>query len=161
MKNVVLAFVLLIPSFTLAAEVDMTLEQLPMHILETAKFALPDATFTTAQLDTDDIIEEGIGAGYEVIGEMNGVAVEVDVRPDGSVEEIEMVIEESAVPAEVMTMYTTMFPGFELVKVESSQRPTRSGFTSMYYEFDGTTADGMAVDIEINAAGTKYLVEPD
>lgn len=92
---------------------------------------------------------------------MNGAAVEVDVRPDGSIEEIEMVVTDADVPAEAMTMFTTMFPGFELVKIESSQRPTRNGFTAMWYEFDGTTADGMAVDIEVNAAGTKYLVEPD
>jgi hypothetical protein len=161
MKNVVLASVLLIPSFTLAAEIDMTLEQLPMHILETAKSALPGATFASAQLDTDDIIDEAIGAGYEVQGEMNGAAVEVDVRPDGSIEEIEMVVTDAEVPAEVMTMFNEMFPGFELVKIESSQRPTRSGFSAMWYEFDGTTADGMAIDLEINAAATKYLVEPD
>ncbi len=144
-----------------AEEIDLTLEQLPAHILETAKSAMPQATFTTAQLDTDDIIEEAIGAGYEVQGEMNGSAIEVDVRPDGSIEEIEMVIEQTAVPAEVMTLFNTHFAGFELVKVESSTRPTRNGFTSMWYEFDGTTADGRAVDVEINAAGTKYLVEPD
>jgi hypothetical protein len=161
MKNVVLASVLVLSSVSLAAEIDMTLEQLPVHILETAKSALPGATFTTAQLDTDDIIDEAIGAGYEVQGEMDGAAVEVDVRPDGSIEEIEMVIEESAVPTEVMAMFNEMFPGFELVKIESSQRPTRSGFSAMWYEFDGTLADGKAVDIEINAAATKYLVEPD
>jgi uncharacterized membrane protein YkoI len=161
MKNVVLASVLVLSSVSLAAEIDMTLEQLPMHILETAKNALPDATFTAAQLDTDDIIEEGIGAGYEVQGEMNGAAVEVDVRPDGSIEEIEMIIAEADVPAEVMEMFTAKFPGFELNKVELSRRPTRSGFTSVWYEFDGVTTDGEAVDVEINAAATKYLVEPD
>jgi hypothetical protein len=161
MTKAVFTCVLIFSTFSLAAEIDMTLEQLPMHVLETAKSALPGATFTTAQLDTDDIIDEAIGAGYEVQGEMSGAAVEVDVRPDGSIEEIEMVIEDSEVPAEVMTMFSTMFPDFELVKIESSQRPTRSGFSAMWYEFDGTTADGMAVDVEINAAATKYLVEPD
>lgn len=68
MKNVVLASVFVLASVSLAAEIDMTLEQLPMHVLETAKSALPGATFATAQLDTDDIIDEAIGAGYEVIG---------------------------------------------------------------------------------------------
>jgi hypothetical protein len=144
-----------------AAEVKLQLSQIPVHILETAKAVLPGATFTAGQLDTDDIIEEGIGAGYEIQGTMGGRAIEVDVRPDGSVEEIEMVIQRSEVPAKVLAMFDKTFPGFQLVKVEKSTRPTRSGFSSIWYEFDGTTREGQAVDVEINEAANKYLVEPD
>ena len=51
------------------------------------------------------------------------------------------------------------FPDFEVESVEKSLRPTRSGLVEVYFEYSGATADGIALDVEIDSAGTQYLVE--
>jgi hypothetical protein len=36
-----------------------------------------------------------------------------------------------------------------------------SSLLEIWYEWDGVTEEGVAVDVEIDSRGTTYLVEPD
>jgi len=139
-----------------AGEADVDLADVPAWVIHTAKVALPAAEFKTAQLDQDDI-----EAVYEVQGTYAGKAAEVDVRADGSVEEIELVIDPKDVPEGPAEKFASIFPKFELVKIEKSIRPTRTGLLETWYEWDGTAEGGDPVDVEVDATGKTYLVEPD
>jgi hypothetical protein len=139
-----------------AGEPDVDLADVPAWVIHTAKVALPKAEFKTAQLDQDDLL-----AIYEVQGTNDGKAVEVDVRPDGSVQEIELVIDAKDVPEAAAAKFASLFPKFELVKIEKSIRPSETGLLSVWYEWDGTPEGGDPVDVEIDSTGSTYLVEPD
>jgi hypothetical protein len=140
----------------LAGEKPLNLEEVPNWVLHTASVTLPSAEFTAAQLDQDEI-----GAVFEIKGTDKGAPAEVDVFPDGSLEEIELVIKTEDVPEAPLQLFNTYFPGFTLTKIEKSIRPTRTGLLEVWYEWDGKMKDGVAVDVEINSRGSTYLVEPD
>ena len=151
------AAVLATASWTQAEEKKIKLEEVPAIVMQTAKAAVPGVTFSEAQIDTDDT--ETI---YELKGTTKeGKKVEVDVYPDGFIEEIEIQIEKSEVPTKVLSFFEKKFPGFKLTKIEKSIRPCRNGLQTIWYEFDGVTSAGEAVDVEIDENATKYLVEPD
>jgi hypothetical protein len=140
-----------------AEERPIKLEEVPPLVMQTAKAAMPGVVFGAAQIDTYDT--ETI---YELKGKLpDGKQVEIDVYPDGFVEEIEIIIEKSDVPGQVMAFFDKRFPGFKVTKIEKSIRPCRNGLKTVWYEFDGITAQGEAVDIEVDENATKYLVEPD
>jgi hypothetical protein len=111
---------------------------------------------TAAQIDEDEI-----HAVFEIQGTYKGAGAEIDVFPDGPLDEIELIIAESEVPAAPRQLFQTYFPDFDLVKVEKSIRPTKTGLLETWYEWDGVTADGVAVDVEVDSRGSTYLVEPD
>lgn len=139
-----------------AGENPVELADVPGPVIHSAEVALPGAEWTEAQLDKDDIL-----AIWEIAGTLDGGEVEVDVRPDGSVEEIEIIIEADAVPAAPAELFASAFPDFETVKIEKSIRPTESGLLETWFEWDGTTADGAVVDVDVESGGKLYVVEPD
>lgn len=156
-KVLCVVLVLACGSWSQAEERKIKLEEVPPIVMQNAKAAVPGVTFTEAQIDTDDT--ETI---YELKGTTkDGKKVEVDVYPDGFIEEIETQIEKSDVPPAVLKLFDAKFPGFKIVKIEKSVRPCRNGLQTVWYEFDGVTSQGEAVDVEIDAKATKYLVEPD
>jgi hypothetical protein len=139
-----------------AGETVVPIANVPAWVLHTANTAAPDAEWTSVELDQDDI-----EAVYELIGTGFGTDIELDVRPDGSLEEIELTIEPAEVPAAAAELFTKSFPGFTTTKIEKSVRPTRTGVLETWFEWDGTTSGGLAVDVEVDATGSMYLVEPD
>ena len=101
----------------LAGEHPVKLEALPAWVLHTAKVALPAATFAQGQLDQDEI-----GAVYEIKGTYKDAPAEVDVFPDGKLEEIELVIKTEDVPEAPLKLFDKHFPKFTLTKIEKSIR---------------------------------------
>jgi hypothetical protein len=140
----------------LAGEKPVDLGGVPEWVLHTARVALPNAKIAGAQIDEDEI-----AAVYEIQGTYKGAGAEIDVFPDGTLDEIELIIKESEVPAAARELFAKYFPNFDLVKVEKSIRPNRTGLLETWYEWDGTTEDGVAVDVEVDSRGSTYLVEPD
>jgi hypothetical protein len=154
MKHILLAaaaFGLAAPAFA-QDEQKITMDQVPAAAMEAAKAQAGSMEFTAVAMDND----EGT-ATYELSGKMeNGMAMEIDVLEDGTIEEIEEQIEMSAVPVAVTTALESNLAGFKPAMAEKS---TRSGNT-VVYEFEGTH-DGKEIDAEINADGSNFKTNDD
>ena len=140
----------------LLGEEELAVGDLPATVLHAALAAMPDAEITAAVVDLDDV-----DAVYELTASSAtyGDAVEIDVRADGTIEEIEIPIEGAEVSAAATELFDLVFGGFEVEAVEKSLRPTRSGLVEVYFEWSGTTPEGIGADVEIDAAGSQFLVE--
>lgn len=133
-------------------ETTIELSAVPAPAMEAAQKAAPRITFETANMDED----EGT-ATYELSGKMSsGMAIEVDVLADGTVEEIEEQIDSGALPTEVKAALDKEMAGFAPTMIEKSTRPDGT----VIYEFEGTH-DGKDIDAEINADGTGYQLSED
>lgn len=135
----------------LAGEQNIDLKEVPPQVLHTADQAAKGIELKTAQVDYDDI---------EAVYEITGEGIEVDVKTNGRLEEIEQVVRPREVSREARRLLRSAFPGFDITKTERSTRPTEVGLLRVFYEFDGKTAAGEELDIEINQRGTAYTVEP-
>lgn len=128
-------------------------------LLHSAKVALKDydgkAQVTGVQLDGDDVI-----AVYEFAGKAaDGTLLEVDILPNGSVEELEIAISKDAVPSAVWNALRTFAPEFEFaddaVLIEKSVRPSAVGLPQIWYEFSGVD-----FDVEIRSDARGIFIEP-
>ena len=132
----------------------LELTQVPPHVLEVAAHYAPEAKWETAGTDFDTQL---MSPEFEIAGKLpNGVAIEVDVSPEGNLHEIETAIEAAAVPEPVMKLLGVYLPGFTPTLIELSVRPNNVTF----YEFEGTV-NGREVDVEVNAAGTEIIIADD
>ncbi len=131
-------------SAALAAK-DIALEETPPEVLETAISTAPGIDFTRVTVEEENgrrIFEfEGRGS--------SGEHMEIDVFEDGTLEEIEIEIGESAIPAPVRAALDRAEPGLVIAYVETSIR-TDGIFV---YEIEGKTAGGDAVSIDIREDG--------
>jgi len=140
-------------------EESLAMSDVPLIVSHTAQLAaeqyLAGATFAEVGFDP-----EGDVPAFEFAGTGSaGQAIEVDIYPDGVVEEIEEVIDQAEVPAETLAMLNMFFPEVQIDLVERSTRPTKLGLTNIYYEFEAVTADGVTLDVELNEDGTRMTVE--
>jgi hypothetical protein len=116
-----------------AQETSVPLNQIPVWVLNAAKAAAnqtfgPSAVIVSAQTDP-----EGDFLTYEFTGAAPGIlGFEIDVLPDGKVEEIEQVIPASMVPTDVLARLTTFFPNFQPTTVEKSTRAAANGLTAVW-----------------------------
>jgi len=131
----------------------------PPDILHSAEVAMKKydggATVESAQLDKDDVL-----AIWEVQGTTaSGRIIEVDVRPDGTIEEVELEIGQGQVPPEVSEALSRFAPQFtpsdDRPRIEKSIRPSANGLSEIWYEFSGTT-----FDVEIRSDGKAAFIEP-
>jgi hypothetical protein len=131
----------------------------PPDILHSAEVAMrkydAGATVISSHLDKDDVL--GI---WEVQGTTGaGRGIEVDVRPDGTIEEVELEVGEGQVPPEVGAALEQFAPGFTPAggrgRIEKSVRPSAIGLSEIWYEFSGTT-----FDVEIRSDGKAVFIEP-
>jgi hypothetical protein len=131
----------------------------PADILHSAEVAMKKyddgATVISSHLDKDDVM--GI---WEVQGRTAaGRLIEVDVRPGGTIEEVELEIGAGQVPPEVQAALARFAPGFipspERPRIEKSVRPSAIGLPEVWYEFSGTT-----FDVEIRSDGRAVFIEP-
>jgi hypothetical protein len=142
-----------------AGSTPIPLNQLPAAIKHCAEVAMKRyeglATLVSAQLDRDDVM-----AIYEVAGKTHdGRLVEADIRPDCTVEELEVEIDRNQVPDHVKEALERFAPNFspsnERPRVEKSIRPSALGLDEIWYEFGGTT-----FDVEVRSDGRALLIEP-
>lgn len=139
----------------------LDLSDVPMHILHTAEVAFKEqdgmAHLTgVAQFDQDEVM-----AIYEIQGKTSsGRLLEADIRPDGTLLELEVEIEASDVPSKVSDAVGNFFPDFQLAEekpaIEKSIRPSENGLPEIWYEFSGTK-----FDVEVRSDAKALLVEPE
>ena len=131
----------------------------PPDILHSAEVAMKKydggGTVISSHLDKDDVI-----AIWEVQGSSaGGRMIEVDVRPDGTIEEVELEVGAGQVPPHVQAALAQFAPGFTPApgapRIEKSIRPSAIGLPEIWYEFSGTT-----FDVEIRSDGKAVFIEP-
>ena len=153
--------ILSLPSVVYAQETPVPLNQVPVWVLNAAKVAATQSFGPTAVIVSAHTDPEGDFLTYEFVGAAPGIlGFEIDIFPDGKLEEIEQVIPASMVPTDVLARLTTFFPNFQPTTVEKSTRPGANGLTAVWYEFEGRLR-GAEVDIEINASTLSILIEAD
>lgn len=134
--------------------------EVPEKFLKVAQAALPGTQWTHAEINYD-LGQHPSLVVYEITGKRGSQDVEVDVRADGSIEEIEETIDLKDVPKPVLDLLTSECPGFQVKKAEKSTRPYRNGQKVIWYEFKGTTKNGAPLDVEITEDGKYYIFEAD
>lgn len=143
------------------AEVEMSMDmaQVP-HIVAHVAMMAAEQFVPGASMEGVEFDPEGENPAYEFAGtNADGMEIEIDVLPSGMLSEVEEVIADTDVPAEAMDMVSLIFPESTVDLVERSMRPTQYGLMSVYYEFEITTADGVAYDVEVNEAGSMITIE--
>lgn len=141
----------IVPFAWAGTEKVIPLEQVPAEHRKIAQDLLPDVTFSSADIETDD---DGTRI-YEIQGRMpDGRRLEVDLFEDGNIEEYEIEFTETQVPGAVMNAVSKRMPGFSPTYIEASH--TRSGKVTRY-EMEGTLG-GQELDIEVSADGRHIEV---
>jgi hypothetical protein len=141
-----------------AGSIAVPLAAVPLPIRHSAQVAFKtfdsNARLTGAQVDKDDVL-----ALWEIGGvSSDGRQLEADIRPDGTVEELEIEIRQGGVPNEVMQALKTFAPQFVPAPgglIEKSVRPSDVGLSEIWYEFSGAN-----FDVEVRSDGRAVLIEP-
>lgn len=136
------------------------IREVPEKLLNAAREAVPGAEWTRAEANYDLGKHPSLMV-YEIAGKKDGKEVEADIRADGSVEEVEEVIDMKDVPKPAVDLLNSEYPEFKATKVERSTRPYRSGRKAIWYEFKGTTKEGAPLDVEVTEDGKYFVVEAD
>lgn len=134
--------------------------EVPEKFRKAAREAVPGAEWTHAEINYDLGKHESLVV-YEIAGKKDGKEMEVDIRADGSIEEVEEVIDVKDVPKPVMELLNGECPEFKVTNAERSTRPYRGGKKAIWYELKGTTKEGATIDVEITEDGMYYTVEAD
>ncbi len=141
-----------------AGKILVGLNRVPLEIIHSAEVAVKQfdarATLTGAQVDKDEVL-----AVWEIFGTTtDGRAIEVDVRPDGVVLELEVQVFEAEVPAAVSGFLQSFFPTFipeASGLIEKSIRPSEIGLPEIWYEYSGQN-----FDVEVRSDARAGLLEP-
>ena len=149
------ALPLLVASFLAApaiaqAQTEISLEEVPPAIIDAAETTAPGVQFhrVSTEVENGRVVYE-----FEAYNSA-GKHVEVDIREDGSIQEIEMEIAISQTPAHVRDALEETAPGFEAGYVEYS---VRDGGAEFVYEFKGDQ-NGRTLEIEIAENGSVLFV---
>lgn len=140
------------PAFAYA-ETEISFEEVPDVVMETALKTAPGVTFYRVSID----IENGENVYEFEAQDYAGKHIEIDVLENGALEEIEMEVEMSEVPVTVVAALERTAPGFEPTYIEMS---VRNGGGYFVYEFEGQF-DGQEVDIEIDEGGDVLVFAGD
>ncbi len=135
------------------ADVNTDLSQVPPPVLEAARQAAGDVQLTSYNSEKEDT-----GLVYEFQGvQANGCGLEVDVLESGQVDEIEREITPAELPQPVTATLNQKSPELAFSFIEESTRPDRQ--PSPVYEIEGKTAQGQAIELEIDAQGNIITQE--
>ena len=132
-------------------EEKIALSEVPKSVMEAIEQRFENATLLTANTET----EQDGSVVYEVQGKLsNGHAVEFDVFPDGSFEEVEVIFPIEIVPGAVTKAINAKLPGFVPTKIEASHSPSMK---VVGYEFEGEF-QGKKMDLEVSADGRTITI---
>lgn len=134
-------------------ETAISLDDVPENVLDTALSTAPGVTFDRVSIE----VENGVSIYEFEAQDHNGKHIEIDVTEDGDLEEIEMEIDASELPASVLETLNDVAPGFRPDYIELS---VRDGGAAFVYEFEGEL-DGASMDIEIAENGELLLLSDD
>ncbi|MCA9473111.1 MAG: hypothetical protein MRJ96_11225 [Nitrospirales bacterium] len=147
---IMLSVILTVPAMA-GVETPIELSTIPETILTEAKLKFPDATYQSANTET----EPDGGFVYEIQGIFkDGRKFEYDVYPDGVIQEIEVVFQESMVPGAVMKAIRRKLPGFIPTYIEASHS---ASMKVVGYEFVGHMGSH-EIDIDVSADGSMIQV---
>ena len=157
------------------------LGEIPADIMEVAKanlVGLKLAVDEPGSLDDDSEIDDNIVLHYKDLGEVqlvsanteteadgsfvyeiqgtvaDGRKIEIDIDPDGGVEEIEIEFQADDVPGAVMKALAAKLPGFAPEFIEASHAPSMQ---VIGYEFVGMSGENK-MDIEVSPDGRNITV---
>ncbi|MCP4328373.1 MAG: hypothetical protein GY791_08055 [Alphaproteobacteria bacterium] len=134
-----------------AAEKEMSLSDVPETVMDAAHDASEGVTF-------DSVLVEDIGDGlkYGLSGtRADGSKVGIDVDDEGEVIEFEEHLTMDAVPAVVKATLDKYLPGMNVTEIERAVKDD----SSVIYEFEGTDADGVEVDVDVTWDGSEITIE--
>ncbi len=147
---VVAGIALYVPCYG-GVEKPIEMSELPSEIMATANKAMPSAKFRAANTETES---DGFFV-YEIKGSLpDGRAVEVDIFPDGDIEEIEVEFTQDLVPGAVIKSIQDKLPGFKASYIEASYSASKK---VLQYEFVGV-AGGAEMDLEVSADGRNIVI---
>lgn len=130
---------------------EVAMEEVPPNIRESATGIAPDL-----KIDRVEIEEEDGALVYEFQGKgPKGYRIEIDIAPDGALEEIEMEMPASALPPAVCERIEKQFPNLKISYAETSVRPDGA----FVYEVEGITEEGDALALDIAEDGELLGVE--
>ncbi|APH70369.1 hypothetical protein [Aquibium oceanicum] len=125
--------------------------ELARRALRTARYAVPDARFSTYEFEIEDgrRVIEIAGRNLE-----NGRRVEVDVLPNGRIHSIDQAVPLDAVPESVRSVVRSELGRFRVAHTTRSL--TRD--LDIYYEFAGFSQAGRPLAVKIRADGQDMSV---
>lgn len=143
-----------LPPFALAEdEVEISMDDVPELVLDTAIRTAPGVTFDRVSVED----ENGV-AVYEFEAEDHqGRHIEIDVTENGDLEEIEIETDWEDLPDAVVATLNATAPGFEPSYIELS---IRDGSRAFVYEFEGALA-GDFIEIHIDEGGELVFSTAD
>lgn len=144
---------LLFATAAVAQTSTMKMEDAPVQIRAAATAAARGGKIDSVQVE----MERGMAIYEFKVTMKDGKKLEIDIDHNGRVEEIEEVIERSAVPAAAMQTLMRVLPNFQPTLIEKS---TRGNF-EIYYEFEGKDARGTEIDVEVREDGKVVLLADD
>ena len=111
-------------------------------------------TVISSHLDKDDVI-----AIWEVQGSSaGGRMIQVDVRPDGTIEEVELEVGAGEVPPRAgcpRTICARFYAAHRKHEYRKEYPPQRARASGVWYVFSGTT-----FDVDIGSDGRAVISEP-
>ncbi|MEL6686246.1 MAG: hypothetical protein AAFP97_01340 [Pseudomonadota bacterium] len=153
LRAILIATALTLPSLATAQTLDNTQidrADVPDSVWTTARSIAPTAAFIEFGVEWEgDLKTYELGAF-----DADGLHLELDILPDGTLQEIEWETPLSEVQTPVIVEFRMHYPGATMTYVERSIRP--NGYT--VYEIQGTDVDGSAVDFEVMDNGRRLLV---
>jgi uncharacterized membrane protein YkoI len=126
-----------------ADEEKVPLSKLPKKVVDAVKAKYPDAKLVKAEKEKED--NETV---YEVAIENDGQKLEVHVKPDGTITEVERVIAIKDLPAKVAKAIEKKYPKASLKLAEEVTKGTK-----VYYEVVLETADNKKFEIVLSPSG--------
>jgi hypothetical protein len=134
------------------AEKEIRLEEIPAKVRERAVETAPGVDFDRITIETEDGVRV---FEFEATGP-DGEHIEIDVREDGVLEEIELEKTPAELPAAVVDALNAAHPGADISYVEASIRADGV----FIYEIEGRTPSGDRFAIDIREDG-RVLSEED
>ncbi|WP_298915903.1 hypothetical protein [uncultured Algimonas sp.] len=125
-------------------------DDVPPAVWRTVRSVAPTAAFTEFGYE----MEDGVKVFELGARDADGLHLELDVLPDGTLEEIEWETPLSQVQTPVLVEFRLSHPDATPQYVERSIRP--NGHT--VYEIEGRTADGELIDFEVMNNGRRLMV---
>jgi hypothetical protein len=151
---VALAGLLSAVSVSRADEEKVALTDVPKAVMDSVMKKFPVATAVGASKETEDG-----KTTFEVELKDKGKSVDVSLKPDGTILEIETEVAPKDLPAAVTAAVTAKYPGSKIEKAESIVE-FEDGKEEKSYEVVVMTAAKKSVEVKVSPAG-KVLEDED
>ncbi len=139
--------------FARADEEKVPLKELPGAVVDAVKARFPKAEMSGAEKET-----EAGKTTYEIALKNEGKAIDLSIRADGTIQEIETVVAEADLPGPVAATLAARYPGATLKEAEEIVS-LEEGKESKAFEVHLMTPSKKAVEVKLSPAGKVLKVE--